>query len=134
MGGEITMEKIKQIRLDEIANEIKKQENKRIIGIVLVIISIFCLWPLVIVGIILWVGANKKINELLDEKHKIQMETILSKEDSIDKAKEENIDIESVQQETHKEVIIEDISNININNEEIKGEIIDNKESKNEDL
>lgn len=60
-------------RIVEIDTEIEKQKSKRTIGIVLVIVSLFFLWPLMIVGIILWVQANKQINKLLDEKKQLQI-------------------------------------------------------------
>ena len=74
------MNKLSQIRLEEIKESIKKQEGKRTTGIVLVIISLFCLWPLIIVGIILWVGANNEIKALLSEERIIKTNDILATE------------------------------------------------------
>ena len=76
------MNECELIRLEEIKGAIKKQEGKRTIGIVLVIISIFCLWPLMIVGAALWGSANKKIDKLLEEERAIQIKMIMMKERS----------------------------------------------------
>ena len=72
------MDNVDKIRLEEIKGLIKKQESKRTTGIVLIIISLFCLWPLMIVGIVLWVGANKEINNLLEEEKHIKTKDILN--------------------------------------------------------
>ena len=64
-------EKLKQKRLFEIDQQIKKAEDDKKSAIFLMIISLFFLWPLLIVGIVIYYNANKKINELNIEKIKI---------------------------------------------------------------
>lgn len=68
------MNQIYEYRLNEIEQEIKKEESNKKTGTVLMIISIFMLWPLFIVGIIIYSNANKKINWLNEEKQKIMFE------------------------------------------------------------
>ena len=63
----------KKLRLAEIEEKIKKAEGKKSIAIVLMVISIFCLWPLLIVGIIMYISANNNINELNEEKKNIML-------------------------------------------------------------
>jgi len=45
----------------------------------MMVVSIFFLWPLLIVGIIVYNNANKKINELNEEKKRIMFEDWVSK-------------------------------------------------------
>ena len=59
------------IRIKQIDEEIKKQERDKGAGVVLIIISIFALWPLIIVGIIQINHSNKRIAELQQEKQTI---------------------------------------------------------------
>ena len=63
-----------EIKIEDINKKIRKEQDNKNIGIVLIIVSLFCLWPLMIVGIILIVNANKKIGNLENEK----MELLLS--------------------------------------------------------
>lgn len=72
-------ERYKQMRLMEIEQEIKKAESSKSGGVVMMVVSIFCLWPLLIVGIIVYNNANKKINELNEEKKRIMFEDWVSK-------------------------------------------------------
>ena len=58
-------------RIIEIDSEIKSAEGQKIAATILIIISFFCLWPLLIVGIIMHCNANSKINKLNDEKKQI---------------------------------------------------------------
>ena len=62
-----------KIRLIQIEEEISKNQKKKTTGIILVIISLFCLWPLMIVGIILWANADKSIKKLEKERADIQI-------------------------------------------------------------
>ena len=64
----------KDLRLMEIENEIKKAENKRTTGLIMMIVSLFILWPLLIVGIVFYFSANKKIEELNEEKKRIMFQ------------------------------------------------------------
>ena len=58
-------------RLVEIENEIAKAESTKKTAIILMIISLFLLWPLLIVGLIMYFNANSKINNLNAEKNRI---------------------------------------------------------------
>ncbi len=60
-----------QIRLMEIEREIKSAESDKRNGIIMMIVSLFFLWPLLIVGIVVYNKANNKINLLYDEKKNI---------------------------------------------------------------
>ena len=64
----------KELRLKKelihIEREIKEAESQRSSGTVLMIVSLFVLWPLFIVGIIKYSNANKKYKELLGTKKK----------------------------------------------------------------
>lgn len=72
-------ERYKQMRLMEIEQEIKKAESSKSGGVVMMVVSIFFLWPLLIVGIIVYNNANNKINELNEEKKRIMFEDWVSK-------------------------------------------------------
>lgn len=65
-----------EYRLKEIEQEIKKAEGNKTTGMVLMIVSIFMLWPLLIVGAIVYGNANSKINRLNDEKKQIMFEEL----------------------------------------------------------
>lgn len=62
---------IKELRLAEIETEIKKAESEKSNAVVLMVISLFFLWPLLIFGAILHDKAKKKIEALNEEKKKI---------------------------------------------------------------
>ena len=68
------MNKMNEMRLMQIENEIKKAESQKSIAIILMVVSIFILWPLLIVGIIMYFNANKKIEGLNQEKMKIMFQ------------------------------------------------------------
>lgn len=72
-------ERYKKMRLMEIEQEIKKAESNKSGGIIMMVVSIFFLWPLLIVGIIVYNNANNKINELNEEKKRIMFEDLVSK-------------------------------------------------------
>ena len=61
------------IRLIEIDAEIEKAQSRKRIAIFLMIVSIFCLWPLIIVGIMMHSSASNKINALNEEKKMIML-------------------------------------------------------------
>ena len=62
------MDNMKELRLAQIENEIKRAEDQKSSAVIMMIISIFCLWPLLIVGAIRYSDANKKITQLNEEK------------------------------------------------------------------
>ncbi len=70
------MDSNEELDLEQLDIRIKKCENKRTVGIVLVVISLFCLWPLMIVGIIMWVSANKEINFCMEQKYLIKKDSL----------------------------------------------------------
>lgn len=65
------MNRMNEYRLQEIEQEIKNAEGNKRIGMVLMIVSIFRLWPLLVVGAIVYGNANSKINRLNEEKKQI---------------------------------------------------------------
>lgn len=60
--------KANQWQLAQIDEKIKQAEGSRRNGVILMVISLFFLWPLLIVGIIIYHNANKEIERLNDEK------------------------------------------------------------------
>ena len=70
------MNQMNEYRLKEIEQEIKKAEGNKTTGMVLMIVSIFMLWPLLIVGAIVYGNANSKINRLNEEKKQIMFEEL----------------------------------------------------------
>ena len=58
-------------QLSRSEEDIKKAEGKKKTATILMIVSIFCLWPLLVVGIIMYISANNNINQLNEEKQKI---------------------------------------------------------------
>ena len=58
-------------RLAEIEDEIKKAESNKVGAIIMMVVSVFFLWPLLIVGGIMYSNANKKIEVLNAEKRNI---------------------------------------------------------------
>lgn len=58
-------------RLAEIEDEIKKAESNKVGAIIMMVVSLFFLWPLLIVGGIMYSNANKKIEALNAEKRSI---------------------------------------------------------------
>lgn len=69
----------KNFQIMEIEDKIRKAESRKGTAVVLMIISIFCLWPLLIVGIIMYNNANKEINYLNEEKKRIMFENYFNK-------------------------------------------------------
>lgn len=61
-----------QQRLSEIETQLKSANSNKNTGIVLCIISIFMLWPLIIVGLIIYANANSKVKALEEEKRNIK--------------------------------------------------------------
>lgn len=74
------MDRAIKLRIDQIDADIKKEEKKRTTGIILFVISFFFLWPLFIVGLILWIGANGNIRRLQDERQNILVLNAAQKE------------------------------------------------------
>ena len=62
------MYNMNELRLAQIEKKIKKAEDQKSEAVILMIISFFFLWPLLIVGAISYSNANKKINRLNEEK------------------------------------------------------------------
>ena len=62
-----------KIRLLEIDAEIKKANDEKTTAFIMMIISIFLLWPLLIIGGIWYSSANKKIASLENEKKRISI-------------------------------------------------------------
>lgn len=64
----------KRIQIEEIEYKIKAAEEKKKNAVILMIVSVFFLWPLMIVGAVMHDGACKEINRLNEEKNKILFE------------------------------------------------------------
>ncbi len=62
-----------EIRLMEIEAEIKKAKSDKNTAIVLMVISIFFLWPLLIIGGIWYSSADNKLKSLEAEKNQLIM-------------------------------------------------------------
>ncbi|MBQ8716397.1 MAG: hypothetical protein IJY43_00955 [Clostridia bacterium] len=65
---------MKELRLAGIESEIKKAESEKNTAVVMMVVSIFFLWPLLIFGAIQYDKAKKKIEELNEEKKKIMFQ------------------------------------------------------------
>lgn len=63
-----------EFEIDQIDSEIKKAKESKNTGIVIMIVSIFFLWPLLIVGGIMYSNANNKEKELTSKKSRIEHE------------------------------------------------------------
>ena len=61
----------REIRLKEIEEEIKKAESQKKLAVLIMIISIFILWPLLIIGGIMYYNENNKLKELNKEKKEL---------------------------------------------------------------
>lgn len=64
-------EALKQKRLLEIEQQIQRHESNKKVALIMMGISIFFLWPLLIVGLIIYCDANHKIDKLNTEKREI---------------------------------------------------------------
>ena len=67
----------KEMRLAQIENDLKKAEGQKKTAIVMMVVSIFFLWPLLILGIIQYNNANKEIEKLNQEKQQIILKDYL---------------------------------------------------------
>ena len=67
----------KKMRLSQIDYEIKKAEGEKNNACIMMVVSIFFLWPLLIVGAIMYNKANKKIEELNNEKKQIMFQNYM---------------------------------------------------------
>ena len=65
---------MKELRLSQIEDEIKKAESEKNTACIMMVVSIFFLWPLLIVGAIMYNNAKKKIEELNNEKKQIMFQ------------------------------------------------------------
>ena len=65
---------MKELRLSQIEDEIKKAESEKNTACIMMVVSIFLLWPLLIVGAIMYNNAKKKIEELNNEKKQIMFQ------------------------------------------------------------
>lgn len=63
-----------EFEIDQIDSEIKKAKESKNTGILFMIVSIFFLWPLLIVGGIIYLNANSKEKELISKKSRIKHE------------------------------------------------------------
>lgn len=68
----------KEMRLAQIENDLKKAESQKKTAIVMMVVSIFFLWPLIILGIIQYNNANKEIEKLNQEKQQIILQDYLN--------------------------------------------------------
>ena len=68
----------KEMRLAQIENDLKKAEGQKKTAIVMMVVSIFFLWPLLILGIIQYNNANKEIEKLNQEKQQIILQDYLN--------------------------------------------------------
>ena len=66
------------MRLAQIENDLKKAEGQKKTAIVMMVVSIFFLWPLLILGIIQYNNANKEIEKLNQEKQQIILQDYLN--------------------------------------------------------
>ena len=63
-------------RIKQLKSEIATKEEQQTIGIVLTAISVFCVFLLIIPGLILWIGSYTDLNRLHEEKHELELELI----------------------------------------------------------
>ena len=61
----------REYRLKEIEEEIKKAESQKKLAVLIMFISIFFLWPLLIIGGIMYYNENNKLKELNKEKKEL---------------------------------------------------------------
>ena len=66
------------MRLMQIEHEISKAESNKRTACIMMFISIFFLWPLLIFGAIKYKNAKEKIDELNDEKKQIMFQNYFS--------------------------------------------------------
>ena len=64
----------KEMRLSQIEDEIKKAESEKNTACIMMVVSLFFLWPLLIFGAIQYDKAKKKIDELNNEKKQIMFQ------------------------------------------------------------
>lgn len=64
----------KQLRLSQIQAEIKEAEDKKNTAVIMMVVSMFILWPLLIFGALQYDKANKKIEALNEEKREIMIQ------------------------------------------------------------
>ena len=64
-------------KLFDIDSQIKQKEGNKKTAIVLMIVSIFLLWPLLIVGGIMYATANNSINALQSSKEQLMQQKFM---------------------------------------------------------
>ena len=69
---------MKEMRLAQIEDEIKKAESEKNTACIMMVVSIFLLWPLLIVGAIMYNNAKKKIEALNNEKKQIMFQNYMN--------------------------------------------------------
>lgn len=72
MNGISELQQI-DIKINEINAEIQTKEGSKKTGIILMVVSVFMLWPLLIVGGIMYSNANNRIKALEQERNNLQM-------------------------------------------------------------
>ena len=63
-----------KFKVGQIENELKKVKENKGVAIVMMIVSIFFLWPLLIVGGLMYLNNNSKANELNSKKSRLEHE------------------------------------------------------------
>lgn len=78
MNNTYNMYNMKEFRLSQIEDEIKKAESEKSTACIMMVVSIFFLWPLLIFGAIMYDKAKKRIEELNNEKKQIMFQDYIN--------------------------------------------------------
>ena len=62
------------LQIADLDQQIKKAESSKSTGLILMGVSLIILWPLLIIGLIMFASANSKINDLTSQKQQLLME------------------------------------------------------------
>ncbi len=65
------------MQLLELDKQIKSAESSKSTGLVLMVVSLVILWPLLVVGGIMFASANSKIKDLESQKQRLLSERIM---------------------------------------------------------